>query len=254
MKPIFQLAMVAWTFAVLPLAAQTATAEFDPLDEINDLPKLIRVQVEFIEVAHEDLTVLMDSEAAAKSDTRLRKSVGALVKSGKASIYETMMCTARSGQKATSESIEEYIYPTEYEPAVVPDEIHTTEDGEKVKTDGKQHATGPTPTAFETRNLGSTLEIEPTLGVNDKIIDLRLVPEIVFHVRNETWAEWNGKHGKAPILMPIMYSLRTNTAITIIDGSYGLIAALSPKNADGFPDYEKKLMVFVRADVVTVGK
>ena len=54
--------------------------------------------------------------------------------------------------------------------------------------------------------------------------------------------------------MPIMYSLRTNTAITIIDGSYGLIAALSPKNADGFPDYEKKLMVFVRADVVTVGK
>ena len=39
--------------------------------------------------------------------------------------------------------------------------------------------TPATPTAFETRNTGVTLEIEPTIGENDFMIDLRFVPEIV---------------------------------------------------------------------------
>ena len=253
MKPIPTLAMAAWTLASLPLLAQTATPEFDPLDQINDLPKMIRVQVEFIEVEHAELTELMDSEVA-KSDTKLRAEVGKMVAAKKATIYETLMVTARPGQKATSESIEEFIYPTEYEPPELPAEIHTTEDGEKVKSDGKDYATGPTPTAFETRNLGSTLEIEPNLGANNKIIDLRFSPEMVFHVRNETWAEWKGQHGDAPIQMPVMYSMRTSTSITLLDGTYCFVAALSPKNAEGFPNFDKKLMVFVRADVVTVGR
>ena len=35
------------------------------------------------------------------------------------------------------------------------------------------------PTAFETRNIGVTLEIEPNVGANDYVIDLRFAPEIV---------------------------------------------------------------------------
>ena len=37
------------------LRAQVGTPEFDPLGEFDDLPKLIRVQVEFIDVSHEQL-------------------------------------------------------------------------------------------------------------------------------------------------------------------------------------------------------
>ena len=54
--------------------------------------------------------------------------------------------------------------------------------------------------------------------------------------------------------MPVMYSMRTSTGITLLDGTYCFVAALSPKSAEGFPDFDKKLMVFVRADVVTVGR
>ncbi len=61
-------------------------------------------------------------------------------------------------------------------------------------------------------------------------------------------------HGDAPIQMPVFYSLRTSTGLTILDGTYALAAALSPKGPEGFPNFEKKLMVFVRADVVTVGR
>jgi len=244
-----------WFALTVTFHAQTGTPEFDPLGEYDDLPKQIRVQVEFIDVSHEQLTELMFGTEAPANDVELRKQAGQLVKDGKATILETMLCIARSGQKATTESVEEYIYPTEYEPAELPaarsdekDESGTTNATRRVS------AVGPTPTAFETRNVGSTLEIEPTLGEDNKFIDLRFLPEIIYHVGNEVWAEWKGEYGNTPVQMPTFYTLRLQTSVTLVDGQPMLVAALSPKNKDGSPDFTRKLMVFVRADVVTAGR
>jgi general secretion pathway protein D len=90
--------------------------------------------------------------------------------------------TARSGQKATIEVIREFIYPTEYEPPEIPQSVGST-GGTSGGIGGSSTTSIPvtpaTPTAFETRNTGVTLEIEPTIGENDFMIDLRFVPEIV---------------------------------------------------------------------------
>ena len=136
--------------------AQEATPEFDPLGESVELPRLVRVQAEFIEVSHETLTRLLMKPREGADDDGLRQELAKLAEEGKATVVETMLCTGRSGEKSLSESLKEYIYPTEYEPAEIPNEIYTTEKGKKVKGDGKEYATGPTPTSFETRNLGST--------------------------------------------------------------------------------------------------
>ncbi len=257
-NPLFLGVLVAsfWLSAAFVSHAETGTPESDSLGDSNDLPKLIRVQVEFVEVSHEQLTELMFGKNPAANDAELRKQIAGLVKDGKATVLETMLCTSRSGQKATSESIEEFIYPTEYEPATLPEnvQVNKKEDAEAVKTVRRDLATGPTPTAFDTRNLGSTLEIEPTLSEDGKIIDLRFVPEIVYHVGNEIWAEWKGEHGNSPIQMPTMYAIRINTAVTLAAGKPMLVAALSPKDEKGYPDFTRKLMIFVRADVLTVGR
>lgn len=236
--------------------AQTGTPEFDPLGEFDDLPKQIRVQAEFIDVSQEQLTELLFGEKPPANDVELRKQVGQLVKEGNASIMETMICIARSGQKATTESVEEVIYPTEYEPAQLPDDSkkEKKENAEQTTPVKPAAAIGPTPTAFEPRNCGSMLEIEPTLGSDNKIIDLRLAPEIVYHVGNRVWAEWKGEHGNSPIQMPTFYVLRFSTAVTLADGQPMFVAALSPKTKEGAVDYSRKLMVFVRADVITVGR
>src|SRR5207244_11096934 len=39
--------------------------------------------------------------------------------------------------------------------------------------------TPTTPTKFDTRNTGVTLEVEPVVGANGGIIDLNLVPQVV---------------------------------------------------------------------------
>lgn len=237
--------------------AQTSTAEVDPFqDQIAATAQQIRVQVEFIDVSHEQFTELMFGPKPPAGDGELRQQVAQLIKDGKATVMETLLCTTRSGQKATTESVEEFIYPTEYEPATLPTNIPAKDEEVLGKVSGKRPdpATGPTPTAFDTRNVGSTLEIEPKLSNDHKTIDLRFIPEIVYHVGNEVWAEWKGEHGNSPVQMPTFYTLRLNTAVTLTEGHFMLAAALSPKSKEGIPDLTRKLMVFVKADVIATGR
>lgn len=86
--------------------------------------------------------------------------------------------TARSGQKALIEVIREFIYPTEYEPPELPQAGGGGIIGGGAAA-GNNIATPATPTSFETKNLGVTLEIEPTIDENNFLIDVRFVPEIV---------------------------------------------------------------------------
>lgn len=248
-------------FALLTLLPQAQTNADDPfatLDEPSEQPSSdlvhIRVQVDYIEVSITQLNDLLFGEKPPANDVELRKQVNQLVKEGKASMFETMSCVALSGQKARSESVEEFIYPTAYSCAQLPT------DGKAEKTDPKNEpqstkaeaAVGPTPISFETRNVGSSLEIEPTLHPDHKTMNLIFSPEIVCHAGNRVWAEWKGEYGNSPIQMPILYTLRLNTCAHLADAQPMFVAAMSPKKQDGTVDFSRKLMVFVRADVITV--
>jgi hypothetical protein len=239
--------------AVTVPQAQQATPQAPPEEPVAD-HKLIRVQVEFIDVAHQQLTELMFGDHTSTNDTELRKKVGELVAKHEATVVETMICTAKCAQKATAESIQEFIYPTEYEPAAVPVSEKTNAAGEKTVAYDKDLATGPTPSAWDTRNVGSTLEVEPNLSADGKLIDLRLVPEIVYNTGNFTWTEWHDQRGNADIKMPLFYTLRINAAVFAVPGQQLLVAALSPKGPDGNTDFTRKVMVFVKCDVFTPGK
>ena len=211
---------------------------------------MIRVQVEFIEMSHELMTELMSSEKVL-SGNALRKRLRELEKEKKSKVVETQVAVARPGKVVTSEAVEEFTYPTEYEPAELPNEVTVVKGGDEVEADVRDVATGPTPAAFETRHLGSSLEVEPDLG-EDGFMSVRIATEMVHHVRNEVWAEWKGKTGDAPIVMPIFYSMHISGGYTVRDGNYCLAAAVSPKSPDGHPDYDRKVMIFLRADIITV--
>lgn len=240
----------------LILACFVLTGPLHAQDKKSNSPKQIRVQLEYIDVSHEQLTELMFGEKAAANDNELRKQVAQLVKDGKAAIMETMLCVTESGKAAKTESIEEFIYPTEYEPAkggANLDSFFKKKEEDEKPPEWKDiiaSAVGPTPTAFETRPTGSTMEIEPTLSSDDKTVRLLIVPEIVHHVGNQVWAEWKDERGNAPIQMPTFYTLRLNSSVTLTHGNYLLLAALSPKDKNGHPDFTRKLMVFVKADVI----
>ena len=83
---------------------------------------------------------------------------------------------ARSGQRAKIEVIREFIYPTEYDPPEIPNQVGGGIGGGSVEV---FPVTPATPTAFETRNTGVTLEVDPVLGADEFTIDLNLAPEVV---------------------------------------------------------------------------
>ena len=120
---------------------------------------------------------------------------------------------ARSGQKAKIEIIREFIYPTEYEPPQLPQNVGGGGGfgGIGGNTGGNNSfpVTPATPTAFETRNTGVTMEIEPILSANNSVIDLTFAPEIV---------EFEGfiNYG-SPIQSPSSDALGNPTTVTITE-------------------------------------
>jgi general secretion pathway protein D len=106
--------------------------------------------------------------------------------------------TTKSGSKAVIRVVREFPYPTQFTPPVPGTSGGNGTSGVNVMG----VATPSTPSSFEIRNLGVTLEVEPQLGSDNYTIDLDLAPEVV---------EFEGfiNYG-SPIISP-RYSLLTGT-------------------------------------------
>jgi general secretion pathway protein D len=92
--------------------------------------------------------------------------------------------TTKSGRKAIVRVAREFPYPTEFNAPEPPPPSTVSGTGDTVGpppgTFVSQGVVTPsTPTAFETRNLGVTLEVEPIIGPDGYTIDLNLSPEVV---------------------------------------------------------------------------
>jgi general secretion pathway protein D len=87
--------------------------------------------------------------------------------------------TTKSGQRAVIEIVREFRYPTEFDPPQIPQNFGGGGTGIGATTIAVFPVTPTTPTAFETRNTGVTLEVEPTVGSDNYTIDLNLVPQVV---------------------------------------------------------------------------
>ncbi|MEA3209539.1 MAG: ral secretion pathway protein [Chthoniobacter sp.] len=164
--------------------------------------------------------------------------------------------TTHSQQRAVVEIIREFRYPTEYE-----------------RKEGKP----VTPTAFETRNCGITLEVEAMLGEDGSTIDLKLAPQVVeflgfisypsgemMPVKREPGQSFNDRLG-APKLpdkpyapdetrQPIFSTRKTSTEVTIFSGHtvvfLGGAGGTDEIKGLPLPSAGKQLMVLVRARIV----
>lgn len=223
----------------------------DPFDPDESALRMVHVQVEWIELPHETLTeFLLYHPLKTAAATEMRMELQKLVKAGTAKVLETQLLVARSGEKAAAESIAEFIFPTEYHETTT---AKYEKEGGKLVEVMRDHQGGVIPTSFETRNIGSILEIEPTLGEANKIIDLRLAPDLSWQTGRTLWQEKKDEHGSIiKVEMPEIYTIRATIALTLRDGIHGLAGAFSPKDQNGRIDLSRKVLMIVKADSLSV--
>ena len=161
--------------------------------------------------------------------------------------------TTRSGQAASIFIVEEFIYPTEYEPPELPS-------GGGVGTTSTI-VTPATPTAFEQRDLGITLEILPVADDKRRYVDVSLKPEIIdfdgfINYGSPINTTDAGIFGSVTtqltenaILMPIFSIRRTDSNLVVADGATIVIGGILKQE---ITDVQDKTPVL--GDIPVVGR
>ncbi len=139
-----------------------------------------------------------------------------------------------AGQKVEMYAVNEITYPSEYEPAEIPQVAAGANPGEPVVL------TPASPSAFENRALGYQITVEPSVSDDKNYIDLQLTPSITDFVGfinygnplynvvidpitgfpTEQLAQVN------PVYMPIFNTVRVNTGVTVQDGATVVLGGL----------------------------
>jgi general secretion pathway protein D len=167
--------------------------------------------------------------------------------------------TTKSGQRAVIEIIQEFRYPTEFNPPQIPQTVSPSSNSGGIGGGPSITifpVTPTTPTAFETRNTGVTLEVEPTVGSDNYTIDLNLVPQVVefegfinygspISTLNPAALSFTGAVTNAPssivltdnvINQPVFSTRKVTTSVTVWDGQTVVLGGLMREDVQKVQD------------------
>ncbi|MCB1094730.1 MAG: hypothetical protein KDN22_04040 [Verrucomicrobiae bacterium] len=192
---------------------------------------------EYIEVEEADAAELLASLAKSGSSRALREELEGRIDSGGARLIEMASVTTRSGQRAKSHSTSEWIYPTEMDPPAIPKVLKGP-----IKK-GNNLITPLTYTAFDTRNIGTSLEVDPVTGPGGLAVDINIAPAIVAHLGEN---KYGSQESQAEI--PVFATIKTSTAVTLRGNDPLLISVYMPINKRSRkPDPDKRVFLFLSA-------
>ena len=151
--------------------------------------------------------------------------------------------TTKSGQRAVIEVIREFKYPTEFSAPQIPQTIGSTGSTSLITgaSSGSSFPVTPTtPTAFEKRDVGVTLEVEPTIGPDGYSIDMQLAPQVVefegfinygspiqtTSTNPLTGATTTNVLTPNTINQPIFSTRKVSTNVTVFDGATVVLGGL----------------------------
>lgn len=189
----------------------------------------------------------------------------------------------KSGQKASVRVVREFPYPTEFDPPQIPQQVSGQSsgaiqlglNGQIVAGQTTQSGGAPvipaTPTAFETKELGMVLDVEPNISADGKSVEVAVTPtftefegfidygsDITNSVGTTTTTFINGLSSTSrpptyvqdnDLLQPVFKKNSTTTAVTVYDGSTIVIAGLVDQRTIDIKD-----KVPVIGDIPLVGR
>jgi hypothetical protein len=192
---------------------------------------------EWIELGHRDANKLIRQHADQASGEKLREVLGRMIDEKTATLVQTAYLTTKYLQRAKTESVDEVIYPTEYDPPEIPQEVHQHTRPEQLVI------TPANPTAFDVRNVGTTVEIEPIISEDGKTISLELAPEIVKHLGDRSVSDPETLPDSLKVIkLPAFYVMKLQTILKLAANDYTLAGMFTPPGKT-----DRRILLIVRA-------
>lgn len=199
---------------------------FEPGPEAED-PEIRDIVADLLIVSVPDsvaIGLIEELKDQASSEAAARK-LQSMVESKKARLIGWQNLQTKSGQRAAVENITEVRYAIEFarDPLVAPpakDDAQGDAAAKAAEPPGPAApaAIGVTPTSFETRNAGLSLEIEPITQPGGKVIDAQLCAQ---HVQLLGWDPTTvEQNGKTSVRMP-QPRFHTNKVTTSLSAESG---------------------------------
>ncbi len=188
------------------------------------------------------------------TDPQIALSLTALKQSKSTDVVTNPSVVVKSGQKASIRSVREFPYPTEFDPPEIPQSTGNTQYTSVLATGAANsfsNNSGPvtptTPTAFEVRELGTILEVEPVISADGRMVEVALTPSLTefegfvdygSDIRNsidsvtlDPLLGFQLIPGTSyivdnPVLQPIFRKSGMTTAVNVWDGSTVVIGGL----------------------------
>jgi hypothetical protein len=196
----------------------------------------VRLTIHWVELSHDRATALLTAELDGDA---LFQKARELVKAKEARLVNTQLLQLKLGESARAESWVELTYPTESEPSELPRSAGEDARLRRMSEGWWRALPGLpfVPVNFETRSIGEALEF----GYGQA--DGSFAAELSFHPRMTPVATVATSDGKRHDLgWPNFEFQRISGSRSV--GGWQLSSVLTPQDATGKPDLEKKILVF----------
>ena len=217
----------------------------NPPQPVNGV-KQVTVLAEWIETDTATASALLAQHPAFADSTPLREALEPMITDGRATLLESTALPIRGGQRSRIESITEFPCPTENDPPQGANTVFGQAPVQPVPQTPRGAMVAPAcPNSFSFRSLGTTMEIEASVGEDGFTIDLNCSPELIFLTGFNSHGQ-----GLSEMKQPHFQSLKTTCQLLVPPGAPSMIAAFDAPLTDTKPQPHaraRKVLLFIRA-------
>jgi general secretion pathway protein D len=184
------------------------------------------------------------------TDPQFQVVLRALSQSKGVDLMAAPSIVTKSGQRANISIVREFIYPTEFDPPQIPQTIGQVPLGQNTFLIAEAPPINPvtpsTPTAFEKRDVGMTLEVEPVISADNTTVDLNLSPsDVEFEGFIDYGSPIKFTGSMAPtdeiatenhIFQPVFRSNKVTTSVSVWDGNTIVIGGVMYETKENIND------------------
>ncbi|MFA7160450.1 MAG: hypothetical protein WC299_14220 [Kiritimatiellia bacterium] len=222
-------------------------------------PMQISIEMRMIEVPRPDADEMFKGQGGMAKAFVLGDpgAVDAMIAKGQARVVSQSKITTKSGSNCKNKAVREIIYPTEYffSASGATNSVNGEPAGSASAQGKAQPASGVLiPMAFETRECGTMFDVTPTLGPDNKTIEISCLFQRVRLSAYASKAKVDGLGGKMEVEQPVFLVEDLTSQFSVKSGATALVAVCDVINDQEKQEQESRnvILFIMTASVVPV--